>query len=534
MLDNPASLFGIDGQVAGQTTVEEEDVMIIAASGLFDEAWYIKENPDVARSGLNPLFHYVRFGASEGRVPLKGFNAARYVANMAEREPVARNPLAHFVLHGGPDDLLSKGLLTGFSTSAIKMAMDRLNAMPIFKADEYIALNEDIKSRGGRLDVDPLNHALVYGFPEGRSVFLKTTVARVMGAAAALSFSARAEPRSTKRLPQLPPVGVYYNTEGNAFIREIAEDFVATLREAGQDVVLLDQTAPKDDRRPVCVFVAPHEFFHIGDGRHWAREDILKSAFLFTTEQPQTMWFDRAMPYVLMARGIIDIAWQVTSIFREAGIPALFLNPNIRPCARWLEEEDLRHPLVRVLPKTCQRLDAPMLSYAERPIDISFFGTESEHREKFFTKNAPFFADYDAFLYYRKVESPLIAEGAHAALSRVAGHVSAHSKISVNIHRDSNGFFEWHRIAKLGMVAGSVVVSEPCPPHPIFKPGTHYLEESGRHILNLIEWLLKTEDGRRHAQTIQDNANAVVRNRDIAVRNSHALVSFIHDHCHSA
>jgi hypothetical protein len=103
----------------------------------------------------------------------------------------------------------------------------------------------------------------------------------------------------------------------------------------------------------------------------------------------------------------------------------------------------------------------------------------------------------------------------------------------VNIHRDSNGFFEWHRIAKLGMVAGSVVVSEPCPPHPIFKPGTHYLEESGRHILNLIEWLLKTEDGRRHAQTIQDNANAVVRNRDIAVRNSHALVSFIHDHCHS-
>ena len=153
MLDNTSGLFGMDGQVAAQTTVEEEDVMIIAASGLFDEAWYIKENPDVARSGLNPLFHYVRFGASEGRVPLKGFNAARYVANMEEREPVTRNPLAHFVLHGGPDDLLSKGLLAGFSTSAIKLAMDRLNAMPIFKPDEYITLNEDIKTPGGHLDV---------------------------------------------------------------------------------------------------------------------------------------------------------------------------------------------------------------------------------------------------------------------------------------------------------------------------------------------------------------------------------------------
>jgi hypothetical protein len=530
MLDNTTGLFGIDGQIAAQTTVEEEDVMIIAASGLFDEAWYIKENPDVARSGLNPLFHYVRFGASEGRVPLKGFNAARYVANMEERVPVTRNPLAHFVLHGGPDDLLSKGLLSGFSTSAIKMAMDRLNAMPIFKADEYISLNEDIKTAGGHLDVDPLNHALVYGFPEGRSVFLKTTVARVMGAAAAAPFTARPELRAPKRLPQLPPVGVYFNTEGNAFIREIAEDFAATLREAGQDAVVLDQTSPKQDRRPVCVFVAPHEFFHIGDGRHWAREDILRSAFLFTTEQPQTMWFDRAMPYALMARGIIDIAWQVAGIFRAAGIPALFFNPNIRPRERWLLDEDLRHPLVRVLPKSAQEPEAPMVNFESRPIDISFFGTESEHREKFFTKNAAFFANYNAFLYYRKVESPLVAQGAHAALSRVAGHVGAHSKISLNIHRDSNGFFEWHRIAKLGMVSGSVVVSEPCPPHPLFKPGTHYLEESGRHILNLIEWLLKTRDGAKQAQTIQDNANAVVRNRDVGIRNSHALVAFIHEH----
>jgi hypothetical protein len=221
----------------------------------------------------------------------------------------------------------------------------------------------------------------------------------------------------------------------------------------------------------------------------------------------------------------------VTGIFREAGMPALFFNPNIAPCYRWLRPEDLSHPLVRVLPKACQAADVTMAKFAERPIDFSFFGTETEHRELFFTRNAAFLARFNAFLYYRKVESPLVAEGTHAALSRVAGHVGAHSKIALNIHRDSNGFFEWHRIAKLGMVSGAVVVSEPCPPHPVFKPGTHYLEESGRHILNLIDWLLNAEDGRKQAQIIQDNANAVVRNRDLAARNSHALIAFIHEHC---
>ncbi len=534
MLDNASGVFGIETPGDAQSSIEDEDVMIIAASGLFNEAWYISQNPDVARSGINPIFHYVRFGASEGRIPLKGFNAARYVANMEGREAVMRNPLAHYILHGGPDDLLSKGLLTAFSTAAIKAAMDRLKAMPIFRAEEYVTLNEDMKTNGGHIDLDPVNHALVHGFPEGRSVFLKTTVARVMGAAAAAPFSARAEPRAVKRLPRLPPVGVYYNATGNAFIREIAEDIVKTLREAGQDVKLLDETSPRDARPPVCIYVAPHEFFHLGEGRGWAREDILKSAILFTTEQPQTMWFERAMPFVLMARAIIDIACQVTSIFRDAGIPAMFFNPNIAPCDRWLRDEDLTHPLVRVLPKACQAPDVPMAKFAARPIDFSFFGTETEHRELFFTRNAAFLAQFNAFLYYRKVESPLVAEGTHAALSRVAGHVGAHSKIALNIHRDSNGFFEWHRIAKLGMVSGAVVVSEPCPPHPVFKPGTHYLEESGRHILNLIEWLLKTDDGRKHAQTIQDNASAVVRNRDLANRNAHALIGFIHEHCDPA
>jgi hypothetical protein len=514
------------GAAGGTAGTESDDVLIIAASGLFNEAWYIRENPDVAVSGLNALYHYVRFGAAEGRVPFKGFNAERYIANIGGREALTRNPLAHFILHGSTDDLLSKGMLGGFSTAAIRQAMDRLAALPIFSVEDYLALNQDIRPTGGNLDLDPLNHALVNGFPEGRNVFMKTTVARALGAQAAKPFPAAA-PASPQKPPTLPPIGVYYNTEGNAFIREIAEDLTRTLQAAGQHASLLTETAPRDPRPPLAIFVAPHEFFHLGAGRDWTREDILGAGFMYTTEQPQTLWFERAMPYVLMSRGIIDIAPQVAGLFHEAGIPALFCNPNIGECTRWLRPEDLAHPLIRVLPRPCQKIDVPMARIAARPIDLCFFGTETEHRERFFTRNAAFLAGYQSFLYYRKVESPLVAAGTHAALSRVAGHVGAHAKITLNIHRDTNGFFEWHRIARLGMVSGSIVVSEPCPPHPVFKPGIHYFEESGRHILNLIEWLLKTPEGAAQAQAVQNNALAVVRDTAAAARNAHTLVGFL-------
>ena len=527
MLDNPSGVFGAEDRAAGQT-VEDEDVMIIAASGLFDDDWYIRENPDVARSGINPLLHYVRHGASEKRTPFPGFNAARYVENVQSRIPVRRNPLAHYILHGGPDDLLAKGLLRDFSITAIKSAIARLEALPFFKPDDYLALNKDAKPTGGIHDIPAANHALVHGFPEGRSVFMHTTVARAMGAAAQKPPLPPPPPDTPTQ--NLPPIGVFYSASGNAFLREIAEDIAASLTAAGCETRLLTDLSDIAARPRICLFIAPHEFFHIGQGRAWAKEEILRDAFLFTTEQPQTLWFERSMPFILMSRAVIDISWQVHDIFAASGLPSTHFNPGLTPQSRWLRAEDLHHPLLKILPKALQAPEIPFIPFQDRTINLAFFGTESEHREKFFTKNAWFFAGFDCFLYYRKVESPLVPAGTHAALSRLAGHVNAHSKIALNIHRDPNGFFEWHRIAKLGLGTGAVVVSEPCDPHPLFKPNIHYLEESGRHLLNLIEWLLNTPDGAAHAAKIQQNGQALLHDAALAAANAQALAAFIQTH----
>src|SRR5260370_1189038 len=52
-------------RVDGRSQQEEEQ--ICAQSGLFDREWYLERNPDVASSGMNPLTHYIRFGAIQAQ-----------------------------------------------------------------------------------------------------------------------------------------------------------------------------------------------------------------------------------------------------------------------------------------------------------------------------------------------------------------------------------------------------------------------------------------------------------------------------------
>jgi hypothetical protein len=56
---------------------------VLRDSGLFDAVWYLAENEDVARAGVDPLLHYVEFGANENRAP-NAFFARRGLCNVFE------------------------------------------------------------------------------------------------------------------------------------------------------------------------------------------------------------------------------------------------------------------------------------------------------------------------------------------------------------------------------------------------------------------------------------------------------------------
>jgi hypothetical protein len=516
MLDRPENSL---------SSAELEDIETISASGLFDSEWYYATHTDVATADIDAVVHYVKYGSHEGRNPSVFFNTSRYRAAAGSRIPPARNPFAHFILHGAPEhDFSDRGMMRSFSARTLQAALIRLSKLPVFSSKDYIKLNSDVVSA----DVLPAVHAFLYGFAEGRKIFHHAAVSRVLGrlsrsTPSELTFS---DPAADEKAPP-SSIGVYYNSKGNGFIREIAEDLVASLTAAGMAATALTEASSLQDRPPVSIIVGPHEFFHLGAGRDWVRDDVIRGSFMFNTEQPQTIWFERGVPFVLMSLGVIDICSQVAALFAEAGVPAMHFNSAVQPTKEWLLPSDMDHPLVRVLPKSARLAPQPETPMVERPIDISFFGGSSAHRDTFFTRNAAFLADYECFLYYRRFEGPHTNSKRDGILSRLGGHISAHSKVSLNIHRDEYGFFEWHRIVKLAMAGGSVVVSEPCLPHSLYKPNVHFFEESGRHMPDLLDWLLKSPDGQARGEEVRRNALALINDQDIISRCNVQLRSFI-------
>jgi SAM-dependent methyltransferase len=110
---------------------------------LFDAAFYLSNNPDVAKSGVNPALHFVDRGWREGRKPSPGFDPAFYLAQYPDVASSGTNPLLHFVRNGrserrrplpGPGDSFQP--IFGTSTQTSQSILKRQNAewapLPIF------------------------------------------------------------------------------------------------------------------------------------------------------------------------------------------------------------------------------------------------------------------------------------------------------------------------------------------------------------------------------------------------------------------
>ena len=72
----------------------------IRASGLFDPAWYLARNPDVAEAGVDPLHHYVVAGAREGRGPGPLFDPLWYLGEHPDAVAPGADPLLHYLRVG--------------------------------------------------------------------------------------------------------------------------------------------------------------------------------------------------------------------------------------------------------------------------------------------------------------------------------------------------------------------------------------------------------------------------------------------------
>jgi hypothetical protein len=69
-------------------------------SRAFDTEWYLQQYPDVASAKMNPLRHYLEFGASEGRLPNPFFNGELYMRANPDVRSAGLNPLFHYLKYG--------------------------------------------------------------------------------------------------------------------------------------------------------------------------------------------------------------------------------------------------------------------------------------------------------------------------------------------------------------------------------------------------------------------------------------------------
>ena len=89
--------------LAGLVGEGRRTVRVLRSSGLFDQEYYLAQNPDVAAEGLDPIQHYVRSGAAEGRDPSRLFDTSAYMESHPELVTSGVNPLLHYVLYGDHD-----------------------------------------------------------------------------------------------------------------------------------------------------------------------------------------------------------------------------------------------------------------------------------------------------------------------------------------------------------------------------------------------------------------------------------------------
>jgi hypothetical protein len=101
----------------------------------FDAAFYLERYPDVRQAGMNPLWHYLRHGAAEGRKPHRLFEPKYYLSCCPEARKSA-NPLLHFIETSG---------CLG-------------NPHPLFDCQAYLAAHRDAAKRR----VNPLLHYITH------------------------------------------------------------------------------------------------------------------------------------------------------------------------------------------------------------------------------------------------------------------------------------------------------------------------------------------------------------------------------------
>jgi len=86
-----------------------KDLEAIRNSLFFNSAHYLEKNPDVRATGIDPAFHYLVYGAQEGRDPGPFFSTRTYLALYPDVADAGVNALLHYETQGRRENRTAAG-----------------------------------------------------------------------------------------------------------------------------------------------------------------------------------------------------------------------------------------------------------------------------------------------------------------------------------------------------------------------------------------------------------------------------------------
>ncbi len=397
----------------------------------------------------------------------------------------------------------------------------------LFDPAVYLELHEDIKG------TDPWQHFLECGLDEGRRFTTSEFVARAIAKADSKIRSAADTIRQQAQIAAAEEVctkatqsfldhkvkfGIFSNSRGNFFMQEIANLLAWQLQAFGIDAHLRTEEGQMQEAFDVRIFVAPHEFFFLGNGPSWRHLAAADGSVLYNVEQMQTQWFCLAFPLLLNAPLILDINFQSAELLRQVGCNAVhFMPPYLARCPYTRSQVDVSHiEVMRGYEFSHATFDwTEYDDIMSRPIDILFIASSSPRRDGAIERLRELSDKHRFVCVYTHQRSPLVAGNNLTTSTEINCALAQRSKIILNVHRDWLGYFEWSRMMLQGFWQGSCVASDPCLPHPLFQAGEHFLEESTRHMPELLRWLLETPEGHTKMNDISVAAHNQARSSGV-------------------
>ena len=285
------------------------------------------------------------------------------------------------------------------------------------------------------------------------------------------------------------------------FFRELVDALRDELEQLGIQTTTTTGAFPPLQRDLAYALVPPHEYFNLRGQLEQPSAAQLARTIFVCAEQPGTWFFDENVRLASGAHAVFDINPEAVEAFRVRGVEAHYL--QLGYTSQW------------------DRFDGT----AYRDVDVLFLGSYTGRRSTYLAGYADSLSRWRSHIALSDGSRPNADPAANFVVDEEKWRLFGRSKVLLNLHQDTEPYFEWLRIVQ-AMLNGCVVVSEHSIGYEPLSPGEHFL--SGRpETLALLAGNVLVDDERR--AEIQRSAYEFLRDQVPLSRAAEELATAVED-----